>query len=120
MSASLIAGCGTLSTGGPATQPGSVPLVGTVLAGPTCPVVRVENPCPERPVAAAAVELFRSGRIVQSTRTGRTGRFRFEASPGSYTLRATNTGGYRSTATEQVVVPTGTEPVVLRLDTGIR
>ncbi len=71
-------------------------------------------------MAAAAVELLRGGRIVQVARTGPTGAFRFVTPPGPYTLRATSSGGYRSTATQRVVVPTDIEPVVLRLDTGIR
>lgn len=120
VSALLITGCGAPSGRSPVTRPPVAPLVGTVPAGPTCPVVRAEDPCPEQPVAAATVELLRGGRIAQATRTGRTGRFRFAAQPGLYTLRATNVGGYRSTATERIVVPTGTDPIVLRLDTGIR
>jgi len=116
----LIAGCGRTPTTGGSSTDALAPVVGTVMAGPSCPVERVGSPCPPRPVVAGTVELLRAGRVVQTTHTDATGHFGFAASPGTYVLRATNVGGYRSTVARAVVVSASTAPVTLTVDSGIR
>lgn len=116
----LIAGCGDTSTQADSSTGVPDPVVGTVVAGPTCPVERVESPCPPRPVVAGTVDLLRAGRVVQRTRTDASGHFRLAAAAGVYQLRAINAGGYHSVVEQAVVVSATTPPVTLALDTGIR
>jgi len=116
----LIAGCGDTPTRAGSPSGALDRIAGTVVAGPTCPVERVESPCPPRPVVAGTVDLLRAGRVVQSTRTDAGGHFRFAATGGVYDLRATNVGGYRSVVERSVLVSARTPPVALALDTGIR
>lgn len=115
----LIAGCASTPTMDGSSTVALDPIVGTVVAGPSCPVERVRIPCPPRAVVAGAVALLRAGTVVQTTHTDATGHFRFDASPGAYELQATNVGGYRSTVARAVVVSASTA-VVLTLDSGIR
>jgi hypothetical protein len=58
--------------------------------------------------------------VVRATRTDTTGGFRLAARPGTYVLRATNVGGYRSAVERAVVVSGRTAPITLQVDSGIR
>lgn len=114
-----VAGCASSTS--PATASRTV--VGRVLSAPSCPVVQVGNPCPPRPVSGAAVDALQNGDAVESTRTDAAGRFRLALRPGRYVIRATNVGGYASTAQRQVIVDAhqGPAPVIrLVVDSGIR
>jgi hypothetical protein len=96
-------------------------LEGTVLSAPSCPVERVGSPCPPRPVAGATVEAYRGSHGVAQTATGRSGGFLLRLPAGSYLVRATNVGGYRSTAATQVTVSADRPvSVTLTVDSGIR
>ncbi|MFL6136548.1 MAG: carboxypeptidase-like regulatory domain-containing protein [Frankiaceae bacterium] len=120
----LLAGCGSAAgTAGSSSSagPGSAHVVGTVTAGPTCPVVQAGSACPDRPVPGARVQALRAGSVVATTRTDATGAFRLDLEPGAYAIVATNVGGYRSTAERQVSILAGQRATVdLVLDTGIR
>jgi Carboxypeptidase regulatory-like domain len=73
------------------------------------------------PVPAAVVVALTGGRLVAATRTDAAGRFLVTLPAGRYLIRATNVGGYRSTAARTVTVaPTGPVSLTLVLDTGIR
>ncbi len=117
--AALLAGCGSL-----AAQPVSSPaatLAGQVLAAPSCPVERAESPCPPRPVPGATVEIRDATGLVSATSTDAAGRFSLVVPGGSYQVRATNAGGYRSTTEQQVqVVPGAAASVRLVVDSGLR
>ena len=94
---------------------------GTVVAGPRCPVDRAERPCHPRPVPGALVQLIKGSRVVAHGLTHQDGTFRLRGRPGSYVVRATNVGNYRSTVSRPVVLRTGsTTTVRLLVDTGIR
>ena len=95
-------------------------LVGTVYAAPTCPVERISSPCPPRPVVGATVVAYRGSQPAGTTRTGAGGRFQLRLSVGSYTIRATNIGGYASTATKDVYLTATGASVDLTVDSGIR
>ena len=117
--AALLAGCGSLG-GQPAASP-SATLAGQVLATPSCPVERAERPCPPRPVPGATVEVRDASGLVSATSTDAAGRFSLVVPGGSYQVRATNAGGYRSTAEQQVqVAPGAVASVRLVVDSGIR
>jgi len=104
---------------------------GVVLAGPTCPVERIDSPCPDRPVSIPiAVYYFRAAQasplaVVVSDDAGR---FRVALPPGRYVLAgapcAPGAGCAplpRLGASPPVDVrPGGYTEVTLTADTGIR
>ncbi|TMD66163.1 MAG: hypothetical protein E6I84_06190 [Chloroflexi bacterium] len=75
-----IAACGT-----PAAQPGTG-IQGSVQVGPTCPVERINSPCPPHPMAATVVVRTGNGAEVTRFHSGPDGRFKVDLAPGSYTL----------------------------------
>jgi Carboxypeptidase regulatory-like domain len=108
----LLCGCGIFSHSGEVS--------GKVLSGPTCPVERVGEECPPRPVSGAEVVALDGDAIRGSTLTDSTGAFHLTLPDGRYVIRATNVGGYASTATEQVVISAAPVSVTLIVDSGIR
>jgi hypothetical protein len=115
----VLAGCGTGS--GTSASTASATLVGQVLAAPSCPVERAESPCPPRPVLGATVEVLRAGDRVATATTDDQGRFVAVVPAGSLLVRATNAGGYRSTAEQRVEAAAGSSVTVrLVVDSGIR
>ena len=95
-------------------------MVGTVYAAPTCPVERIGSPCPPRPVVGATVVAYRGSQPAGTTRTSTSGRFQLWLPLGSYTIRATNIGGYPSSATKDVYLTAAGAGVDLTVDSGIR
>ena len=95
---------------------------GRVLSAPQCPVERAGHRCPPRPVAGAAVVALRSGDTVAATHTDAAGRFELRLAVGRYVIRATNAGGYASTAQRAVRVRLGVpmQVITLTVDSGIR
>jgi len=91
-----------------------------VLAVPSCPVERVGQPCPPRPVPDAVVIAVVGDEQRGKTTSDQRGQFRLVLPPGRYTIRATNPGGYASTASEEVTVSTTTVQITLTVDSGIR
>lgn len=119
--AALLTACGTTSH--PATATGT--LIGDVVAGPTCPVEQVGNPCPPRPVAGREVAIVDAeGHVVATTTTDERGHFSLTLSPGAYTVRVAivpGEVGMRQVTPGQVTIATGeTVNVTIVLDTGIR
>lgn len=108
----LLCGCGNVSHSGEVS--------GKVLAGPACPVERVGEECPPRPVSGADVVALDGGAIRGSTLTDGSGAFHLTLPDGRYVIRATNAGGYASTATEEVVISNNPVTVTLIVDSGIR
>jgi hypothetical protein len=104
------------------SSPGSdqLTLTGIVRAEPGCPgPVRLDSPCPPRPVAGATVEAERDRRSVARTTTDRNGRFTLRLPAGTYRVTATNAGGLRTTATQTVVLTANTD-ITLTVDSGMR
>src|ERR1700737_3537601 len=66
-------------------QPGTG-IQGLVQAGPTCPVERINPPCPPHPLAAPTVVRDGTGAEVTRFRSGADGRFKVDLRPGTYTL----------------------------------
>ena len=86
-------GSSTLRTAPATTRPPDARVFGVVLAGPTCPVVTPEEPCPPRPVDAEISAQDGEGAIVASTRTDADGDYTLSLEPGDYTLVADTGGG---------------------------
>lgn len=111
--------CGCAAPSGPvAGHSGDVD--GVVLTAPVCPVERVGQECPPRPVSGAAVVALDGDTVRGSTQTDSTGAFHLALPDGRYVIRATNVGGYASTATELVVISDSPVHITLVVDSGIR
>jgi hypothetical protein len=65
---------------------------GVVQAGPTCPVERINSPCPPHPLAATIVVRDTAGHEVTRTHSGADGHFKVEVAPGTYTVVGLNIG----------------------------
>lgn len=113
---------GVLAACGPAEPTVVVPV--TVVAGPTCPVVRdpPDPACDDRPVAGAELLVFgASGQQVAAVRSDAQGAAVLRLAEGTYTMRPQPVDGLMGTAPEvTLVVTASTEPVVIGYDTGIR
>lgn len=120
----LVGGCGT--PGSPAARGTSSPanVDGVVVAGPRCPVVTVDQPCPDTPVADVAVTFTpAAGGDATTVTTSQDGTFSVVLAPGAYTalVQADPGKGVMSAEPEDVTVPaTGAVQVTLHGDTGIR
>jgi hypothetical protein len=93
---------------------------GYVTAGPTCPVHRLDQPCPPRPVRARVEGRDAAGQTIASTTTDEDGGYRIRLAPGRYTLVATpDTTSPRCPPTDARV---GSPPsrVDIGCDTGLR
>jgi hypothetical protein len=114
----LSAGCGSASADAPQGR-----LVVTVLAGPTCPVEQVGNPCdPRRPPRVSLIVERSSGEPVASL-LARNGRGSLEGlDAGSYRLIAQPVTGLMGTPEPVAFSITAGAATRLRLtyDTGIR
>jgi hypothetical protein len=70
------------------SAPAGSGVAGTVTASPTCPVERVDQPCPPRPVETDVRVMRADGSIAARGRSGTDGRFRIEVPPARYRLEA--------------------------------
>jgi hypothetical protein len=97
-------------------------LEGHVTAGPTCPVERIDQPCPPRPVTAARVNAVDSGgRTAASTLTDPTGRYALSLPRGRFTLRISTGGLFPRCPDTPITVDANVVTVVdVNCDTGIR
>jgi hypothetical protein len=113
----LAAGC---AHAGQATGSSQLTLSGTVRAEPGCPgPVRLDSPCPPRPVAGATVEADRAGREVGQATTDSNGRFSLRLPSGTYQVTATNAGGLKTSVTKTVALTTD-DDITLTVDSGMR
>lgn len=111
--------CGCASGAGRVLDHSGV-VTGYVLTAPTCPVERVGQQCPPRPVHGATVAALDGDVVRGSTLTDTEGAFRLALPDGRYVIKATNVGGYASTASEPVVVSDDPVQITLIVDSGIR
>lgn len=110
---------------GCAGQSGSVSghsgvVTGSVLTAPVCPVERIGQECPPRPLSGAVVVALDREIVRGSTLTDSTGAFSLTLPDGRYVIKARNVGGYASTAGEQVVISQTPVHITLVVDSGIR
>ena len=113
----MLAACGT-----PAAQAGTG-IQGIVEVGPTCPVERLNSPCPPRPLAATIVVRDANGTEVTRFRSGADGLFRVNLAAGSYTLLGLTVGSsfLPRPIPISVTVTQGTyASVTVQYDSGIR
>jgi hypothetical protein len=94
---------------------------GTVLAGPTCPVERADNPCPDKPIVADVRIVRADGSTAATTRSGSDGRYSVAVAPGSYTVQATSSSAFSGCRPVDVTVSQGAYATAdVSCDTGIR
>jgi len=96
-------------------------LRGTVSAGPTCPVQRVDSPCPPSLLAVQVEATDAAGRIVATARSGTDGRYEMALPPGTYVLKVVGTGPFPRCPNPSGAVTQGMLTTVdISCDTGIR
>jgi hypothetical protein len=115
----------TATTAPPAATPtpgpvGQTGIAGTVTIGPTCPVQRIDSPCPDRPYEAT-ITIWQGGRKVAEAGSGPDGHFVVELPPGTYRVVGESPGTFPH-ATEQTVIvgAGGLTQVQIQYDSGIR
>jgi hypothetical protein len=114
-----IAACGSQ----PAVAPAGTGIQGVVQAGPTCPVERINSPCPPHPLAATIVVRDAGGHEVTRTHSGADGRFKADVAPGTYTVVGLSIGSSmlpRPIPTTATVTSGSYTTVNVEYDSGIR
>ena len=105
------------------TAPGASGIQGQALMGPMCPVVSIDEPCPDQPVQATVDVLnVDCTRRIASFTTDADGRFRVALQPGEYCLLPQQgTSGFPFGKPQNVGVQENAfTAVIISLDTGIR
>ena len=98
-------------------------ITGVVLLGPMCPVMRVDDPCPDQPFTATLLIRDSQGRELCTVSSGDDGRFQVDLPPGSYEVVpvAGSASGLPFAATQWVtVVPGQYTELTIAYDSGIR
>lgn len=111
VAALLLAACGG------AGAPGSG-IRGTILAGPTCPVQRIDSPCADRPISLT-IEVVSGSTVAATVTSDSAGTFSIAVAPGTYTLRSKSGLPFLRATTVQVLSGEFTD-LELHADTGIR
>jgi hypothetical protein len=114
-----IAACGSQ----PAAAPTGTGIQGVVQSGPTCPVERINSPCPPHPLAATIVVRDAGGHEVTRTYSGSDGRFKVDVAPGTYTVVGLAIGSSmlpRPIPTTATVTSGSYTTVNVEYDSGIR
>lgn len=113
----LLASCGA------APAASGTGIVGIVEVAPTCPVERINSPCPPHPMAATIVIKDSGGAEVARVTSGGDGHFKVDLPAGSYTLIGLTVGGSplpRPLPTSAVVSQGRYTTVTVDYDSGIR
>ena len=104
----------------PAPRGGASGIRGTVTIGPTCPVVRIDSPCPDRPFEAT-ISIWRGTTKVAETRSAADGSFFVAIAPGTYRVVGESPASLPRGDEQSVTVAAGEEATVhLTYDSGIR
>ena len=113
---------GALQGTSTATPSGTVN--GVVVAGPTCPVERADQPCPPKPVPDRLVLIETAGgTVVARVTTDQNGQFTVTLPPGTYDLKVppgSSLYPVQRTESKVTVVAGQTVHVQIELDSGIR
>lgn len=130
-----LAGCASITVSGSGATGTSTPgagmsgtqgtLAGDVVAGPTCPSERAEDPCPPKAVPNREVQIVgANSAVVATAMTDSKGHFSVALAPGAYTVTVPMKQGQigmRQTSDVKANVTTGQVTTVkIMLDTGIR
>lgn len=116
----MLVGCGL---SGPGAANGT--LTGDVVAGPTCPVERVGQSCPPKPVPNREIQILdASGAVAATTKTDASGHFSVSIAPGAYVAHVSivrgGIGASQVTPGNVTVAEGKSTYIKIELDTGIR
>jgi Carboxypeptidase regulatory-like domain len=101
--------------------PSGTGVYGVVTASPTCPVQRVDQPCPPEPLSVQLNADDSAGHTVATTHTDDAGHYRLSLAPGSYILVVQTSGMFPRCPATPVTVPAGSAVRQdINCDTGIR
>jgi hypothetical protein len=104
---------------GPVSPPSTV--YGSVTAGPTCPVERIDQPCPPRPLQTTVQATSTAGGTGGSATTDDEGRYQMSLPPGRYVLSAQSGAVFpQCQPVEVAVIPNSATRADISCDTGIR
>jgi hypothetical protein len=108
----LLAACSPVDSG----------IEGNITAGPACPVVREDLPCPDQPYAGTLTIVRKNGEIKVGAVTADTaGYYRVTLAPGTYIIHPESPGVLpRGTDVQVVVLPHQFIRQDIVYDTGIR
>jgi hypothetical protein len=99
-------------------------VTGTSVVDGGCPVIRIDEGCPDRPMAAhLTVTQGNSTVAVASAETGPDGNFWIPLAPGSYTMTPTNTSGSILPSSRPILFDVHEREftmVTVRFDSGVR
>lgn len=99
---------------------GSSGIEGTVLVGPQCPVVRVGEECPDKPLAAT-IAVKMGEKLVARFSSSAEGKFRVPLEAGAYTLVPESKTFFPQGIIQQVTVTAGQfASITIQYDSGIR
>jgi hypothetical protein len=113
-----IAACGSQPA-----APAGTGIQGVAQSGPTCPVERINSPCPPHPLATTIVVRDAAGREVARTHSAVDGHFQVDVAPGTYTVVGLNIGSSmlpRPIPTTVTVTSGRYTSVTVEYDSGIR
>jgi hypothetical protein len=119
----IIAALAIAACGSQPAAPAGTGIQGVAQAGPTCPVERINSPCPPHPLAATIVLRDASGREVARTQSSADGHFKVDVAPGTYTVVGLNIGSSmlpRPIPTTATVTSGSYTTVNVDYDSGIR
>ena len=124
----LLTGCGTSSFTAASSTTSAGPqgtVQGKVVASPSCPVERADQPCQPTPVPGRSVSITTpGGTVAAAVTTDAQGQFTATLAPGAYVIKVaiiTGKPGLRQRTPGDVTVLAGkTTVITIMLDTGIR
>jgi hypothetical protein len=94
---------------------------GQVWIGPTCPVVQIDNPCPDKPYQTTLTVLSPNGKRIANYQTEADGTFHLSLAPGDYILRPESPGGIPHAPEQAFTVLQGQITLLtVTYDSGIR
>ncbi len=120
----LLAACTSLPSSRVVLGNGSSGIQGQITIGPTCPVARAEDPCPDKPYQAT-VQVYQGKTLLTQVTSDVQGMFRLGLEAGSYTLVPQTPAGQFVTRPVSREIPVVVEAgkytqVVVQYDSGIR
>jgi hypothetical protein len=119
----IIVALAMAACGSQPAAPSGTGIQGGVQSGPTCPVERINSPCPPHPLAATIVVRDTAGHEVARTHSGADGHFKVDVAPGTYTVVGLNIGSSmlpRPIPTTATVTSGSYVTVNVQYDSGIR
>jgi hypothetical protein len=87
----FLASCASMPSLSPTMIEAESGVEGQMLIGPTCPVMQIADPCPDKPYQGNFSVKALSGEIVAHFKTDEQGRFKVFLSPGEYILFSEDT-----------------------------